>query len=165
MFYLSDIVRSADFINDAGADLPDENDSRRLRRPILMQEDQEDVDEIERRVKERYSKTNQVDYAEDATDVEQQALLPSVKDPKLWMVKCAVCCYLYSLVETKIISNFCNLPMLTILLVFRLAMSVRRPFVSCRNLWIGLICRSNQLLRWIISKITFMLKLRKKPTC
>ncbi|XP_042474526.1 putative transcription elongation factor SPT5 homolog 1 [Zingiber officinale] len=79
-----------DFINDVGADLPEEDDSRRLRRPILMQEDQEDVDEIERRVKERYSKTNQVDYAEDATDVEQQALLPSVKDPKLWMVKCAI---------------------------------------------------------------------------
>lgn len=99
-------MRSADFINDVGADLPEEDDSRRLRRPILMQEDQEDVDEIERRVKERYSKTNQVDYAEDATDVEQQALLPSVKDPKLWMVKCAVRCYLYSLVKIKIISNF-----------------------------------------------------------
>ncbi|THU57844.1 hypothetical protein C4D60_Mb03t07870 [Musa balbisiana] len=80
-----------DFINDAGADLPDEDDNRRLpHRPILMQEDQEDVEEMERRVKERYSKSNQIDYAEDATDVEQQALLPSVKDPKLWMVKCAI---------------------------------------------------------------------------
>ncbi|WOK99795.1 transcription elongation factor SPT5 [Canna indica] len=81
-----------DFINDAGADLPDDDGNRRLpHRPILMQEDQEDVEEMERRVKERYSKSNQIDYAEDATDVEQQALLPSVKDPKLWMVKCAAC--------------------------------------------------------------------------
>ncbi|WOK96147.1 hypothetical protein Cni_G04854 [Canna indica] len=80
-----------DFINDAGADLPDHDDNRRLpHRPILLQEDQEDVEEMERRVKERYSKSNQIDYAEDATDVEQQALLPSVKDPKLWMVKCAI---------------------------------------------------------------------------
>ncbi|RWW34113.1 hypothetical protein GW17_00001131 [Ensete ventricosum] len=84
-------LRCRYFINDAGADLPDEDDNRRLpHRPILMQEDQEDVEEMERRVKERYSKSNQIDYAEDATDVEQQALLPSVKDPKLWMVKCAV---------------------------------------------------------------------------
>ena len=27
----------------------------------------------------------------ETTEVEQQALLPSVKDPKLWMVKCNVC--------------------------------------------------------------------------
>ncbi len=26
----------------------------------------------------------------ETTEVEQQALLPSVKDPKLWMVKCLV---------------------------------------------------------------------------
>ncbi|XP_072977351.1 putative transcription elongation factor SPT5 homolog 1 isoform X1 [Typha angustifolia] len=80
-----------DFINDAGADIPDEVEGRRLHRPsILMGEDQEDVDEIERQVYERYAKSSHIEYAEDATDVEQQALLPSVKDPKLWMVKCAI---------------------------------------------------------------------------
>lgn len=31
------------------------------------------------------------DYEDEAlTEVDQQALLPSVRDPKLWMVKCAV---------------------------------------------------------------------------
>ncbi|KAF2570791.1 hypothetical protein F2Q70_00002956 [Brassica cretica] len=30
------------------------------------------------------------EYDEEATDVEQQSLLPSVRDPKLWMVKCAI---------------------------------------------------------------------------
>ncbi|WOL14064.1 hypothetical protein Cni_G22844 [Canna indica] len=81
-----------DFINDAGADLPDDyDDNKRLpHRPILIKEDQEDIEEMERQVKEWYSKSNKIDYAEDATDVEQQALLPSVKDPKLWMVKCAI---------------------------------------------------------------------------
>lgn len=56
----------------------------------MMHEDQEDVEEMERQVYERYAKSSHVEYSEDATDVEQQALLPSVKDPKLWMVKCAV---------------------------------------------------------------------------
>ncbi|XP_072952889.1 putative transcription elongation factor SPT5 homolog 1 [Typha angustifolia] len=80
-----------EFINDAGADLPDEVESRRSRRPsILMGEEQEDVDEIERQVYERYAKSSHIEYSEDATEVEQQALLPSVKDPKLWMVKCAI---------------------------------------------------------------------------
>ncbi|KAG1327069.1 Transcription elongation factor SPT5 [Cocos nucifera] len=80
-----------DFINDAGADIPDEDEGRRVHHPsILMPEDQEDVDEMERQVYERYAKSSHIEYAEDATDVEQQALLPSVKDPKLWMVKCAI---------------------------------------------------------------------------
>lgn len=88
---LSGKRKLADFINDAGADLPDEEEGRRLHRPsILMGEDQEDVDEIERQVYERYAKSSHVEYGDDATEVEQQALLPSVKDPKLWMVKCAV---------------------------------------------------------------------------
>ncbi|OAY81058.1 putative transcription elongation factor SPT 1 [Ananas comosus] len=91
-FKNSDIADSPTlFINDAGADLPDEEEGRRLHRPsILMGEDQEDVDEIERQVYERYAKSSHVEYGDDATEVEQQALLPSVKDPKLWMVKCAI---------------------------------------------------------------------------
>ena len=84
-------AKYVDFINDAGADIPDEDEGRRVHHPsILMPEDQEDVDEMERQVYERYAKSSHIEYAEDATDVEQQALLPSVKDPKLWMVKCAV---------------------------------------------------------------------------
>lgn len=80
-----------DFINDAGADLPDESGSRRAHRPLnMMPEDQEDVEEMERQVYERYAKSSHIEYGDDATEVEQQALLPSVKDPNLWMVKCAI---------------------------------------------------------------------------
>ncbi|KAL3638889.1 hypothetical protein CASFOL_016796 [Castilleja foliolosa] len=79
-----------DFI-DTGADIPDEDDRRIHRRPLLPREDeQEDVEEIERRIQERYAKSLNVEYDDEATDVEQQALLPSVRDPKLWMVKCAI---------------------------------------------------------------------------
>ncbi|KAL8059507.1 hypothetical protein ABFX02_03G092200 [Erythranthe guttata] len=79
-----------DFI-DPGADIPDEDDRRIHRRPLLSREDeQEDVEEIERRIQERYAKSLNVEYDEEATDVEQQALLPSIRDPKLWMVKCAI---------------------------------------------------------------------------
>ncbi|KAL8485314.1 hypothetical protein ACS0TY_027567 [Phlomoides rotata] len=79
-----------DFI-DPGADLPDEDDRRIHRRPLLPREDdQEDVEEIERRIQERYARSLNVEYDDEATDVEQQALLPSVRDPKLWMVKCAI---------------------------------------------------------------------------
>lgn len=62
------------------------------RRPMpLREDDQEDMEALERRIQMRYAKTDHVDYDEETTDVEQQALLPSVRDPKLWMVKCAVC--------------------------------------------------------------------------
>ncbi|XP_066375419.1 putative transcription elongation factor SPT5 homolog 1 [Miscanthus floridulus] len=80
-----------DFINDAGADLPDENVIRGSRRhSIPMRDEEEDIDEIERQVRERYARSTHIEYGEEAAEVEQQALLPSVKDPKLWMVKCAI---------------------------------------------------------------------------
>ena len=81
-----------DFINDAGADLPDEDVVMGSRRhSIPMRDEEEDIDEIERQVRERYARSTHIEYGEEAAEVEQQALLPSVKDPKLWMVKCAVC--------------------------------------------------------------------------
>jgi transcription elongation factor SPT5 len=43
-----------------------------------------------RNIQERYGMQRMADYDEETTDVEQQALLPSVRDPRLWMVKCAV---------------------------------------------------------------------------
>ncbi|PIA35440.1 hypothetical protein AQUCO_03500068v1 [Aquilegia coerulea] len=82
-----------DFIVDGGAELQEEDDGRRLhRRPLMSQyEDQEDMEEIERNIRKRYfARADHGDYDEETTDVEQQALLPSVKDPKLWMVKCAI---------------------------------------------------------------------------
>ncbi|OVA07396.1 Transcription elongation factor Spt5 [Macleaya cordata] len=59
-------------------------------RPLLSRENQEeDYEALERRIQERYARSRQAEYDEETTYVEQQALLPSVKDPKLWMVKCA----------------------------------------------------------------------------
>ncbi|PSS31759.1 Transcription elongation factor like [Actinidia chinensis var. chinensis] len=80
-----------DFIVEPGADLQDEDDGRRIhRRPLLSREDeQEDVEALERSIQARYARSNHTEYDEETTDVEQQALLPSVRDPKLWMVKCA----------------------------------------------------------------------------
>ncbi|KAJ9166754.1 hypothetical protein P3X46_021458 [Hevea brasiliensis] len=81
-----------DFIVDNGAELPEEDDSRRVhRRPLLPREDdQEDVEALERSIQARYARSSHTEYDEETTDVEQQALLPSVRDPKLWMVKCAI---------------------------------------------------------------------------
>ncbi|KAJ0988228.1 hypothetical protein J5N97_006584 [Dioscorea zingiberensis] len=80
-----------DFI-DRGAYLPDENEGQRAhhRPTIFMQDENEDVEDLERRIQEKYQRPIYTEYGEDVTDVDQQALLPSVKDPKLWMVKCAI---------------------------------------------------------------------------
>uniref|UniRef100_A0A0C9RJB2 Transcription elongation factor SPT5 n=1 Tax=Wollemia nobilis TaxID=56998 RepID=A0A0C9RJB2_9CONI len=82
-----------DFINDAGAELQDEEDARIHRRPFLPRDDTEeqDVEDLERLIQQRYAaRSDHIEYDEETTDVEQQALLPSVKDPKLWMVRCAI---------------------------------------------------------------------------
>ncbi|MBA0808458.1 hypothetical protein Gohar_024197 [Gossypium harknessii] len=83
---------NADFIVETGADLPDEDVGRRMhRRPLPLREDeQEDVEALERSIQARYARSSHTEYDEETTDVEQQALLPSVRDPKLWMVKCAI---------------------------------------------------------------------------
>ncbi|XP_057533814.1 putative transcription elongation factor SPT5 homolog 1 [Amaranthus tricolor] len=79
-----------DFFVDTSADIADA-DRRMHRRPLLPREDpEEDVEDLERRIQERYARSSQVEYDEETTDVDQQALLPSVRDPKLWMVKCAI---------------------------------------------------------------------------
>ncbi|KAJ0233254.1 putative transcription elongation factor SPT5 1 [Hirschfeldia incana] len=76
---------------DTGTDLPDERVDRRPYhdRRGFDENDDVDVDDLERRIQERFYRP-QEEYDEEATDVEQQALLPSVRDPKLWMVKCAI---------------------------------------------------------------------------
>ncbi|KAK4790588.1 hypothetical protein SAY86_017892 [Trapa natans] len=79
-----------DFIVDNANDLPDEDDNRQIHRRPLLPREEEDVDDLERRIQERYRRSAHVDYDEETTDVDQQALLPSVRDPKLWMVKCAI---------------------------------------------------------------------------
>lgn len=90
-------MKHADFIVEGGADLPEEDDGRKMRSSRMLphhQEDHEDLEAMARSIQERYGR-RLTDYDEETTDVEQQALLPSVRDPKLWMVKCAVCSYLY----------------------------------------------------------------------
>ncbi|KAJ1700602.1 hypothetical protein LUZ63_000381 [Rhynchospora breviuscula] len=77
-----------DFI-DEGTHLEKEPEQR-MHRPTFIADEHEDLDEIERRVKEHYSRTDNVDYSEDPDEVEQQALLPTFSDPKLWLVKCAI---------------------------------------------------------------------------
>ncbi|XP_028794950.1 putative transcription elongation factor SPT5 homolog 1 [Neltuma alba] len=81
-----------DFIVEEGTDLPDEDGGRRMHSRRMLPHDQEDHEDLEamaRSIQERYGR-RVTDYDEEATDVEQQALLPSVRDPKLWMVKCAI---------------------------------------------------------------------------
>ncbi|KAE8701807.1 putative transcription elongation factor SPT5-like protein 1 [Hibiscus syriacus] len=81
-----------DFIVETGGDLPDEDVGKRMhRRPLPLREDeQEDVEALERSIQARYARSSQTEYDEETTDVEQQALLPSVRVPKLWMVICAI---------------------------------------------------------------------------
>ncbi|XP_059630266.1 putative transcription elongation factor SPT5 homolog 1 [Cornus florida] len=88
-----------DFIVDGGAELEDEGDSRRMQhRPVLLprdnEEEEEDVEALERSIHARYyaRSSHIVEYDDEETMgiVEQQALLPSIRDPKLWMVKCAI---------------------------------------------------------------------------
>ncbi|OVA16081.1 Transcription elongation factor Spt5 [Macleaya cordata] len=79
------------FIVDSGAELQEDDGRRIHRRTLLPREDQEeDYEALERRIQARYARSSHAEYDEETTDVEQQALLPSVKDPKLWMVKCAI---------------------------------------------------------------------------
>ncbi|KAG4201710.1 hypothetical protein ERO13_A05G295400v2 [Gossypium hirsutum] len=80
-----------DFIVETGADLPEEDAGRRMHRHSLLvrEDEQEDIEALERSIHARYARSSHTEYDEETTDVEQQALLPSVRDPKLWMVKCA----------------------------------------------------------------------------
>ncbi|KAI3926162.1 hypothetical protein MKW98_028298, partial [Papaver atlanticum] len=76
---------------DHSDEIPQERGvGRRMEHPHWDEEI--DVAEYERIVQERYQRYEDYsgDYDEDTNDVEQQALLPSVKDPKLWIVKCAI---------------------------------------------------------------------------
>ncbi|KAF3664872.1 putative glucuronoxylan glucuronosyltransferase F8H-like [Capsicum annuum] len=41
-------------------------------------------------IQKRYARSAHEEYDDEATDVEQQAFLPSVRDPKLWLVKCGI---------------------------------------------------------------------------
>ncbi|KAI3838797.1 hypothetical protein MKW92_037117, partial [Papaver armeniacum] len=76
-----------------------EDDDRRIghghqprhgRQLPFLSDDEEDIEEIARRVHQRYQSYEEEFDETDIKDVEQQSRLPSVKDSKLWTVKCAV---------------------------------------------------------------------------
>ncbi|PNT69552.1 hypothetical protein BRADI_3g57590v3 [Brachypodium distachyon] len=79
------------FIDDARADNPDENVGRISRLHSNPMEEEDDTEKMAAYILRRYKEPSNFDYVdEELTEVEQQALLPSVNDPKLWMVKCAI---------------------------------------------------------------------------
>uniref|UniRef100_A0ACD5Z5R6 Uncharacterized protein n=1 Tax=Avena sativa TaxID=4498 RepID=A0ACD5Z5R6_AVESA len=82
----------AGFIDDDD-DRPDNIDENRMssRRHSVPMDEEDDTDMILRHLARKYGKQSESDSVEeDFTEFDQQALLPSVKDPKLWMVKCAI---------------------------------------------------------------------------
>ncbi|KMT19955.1 hypothetical protein BVRB_1g009990 [Beta vulgaris subsp. vulgaris] len=84
------------FIVHSGDDIADEyevGESVPNSRFVDRRDEEEmDVEAMEKMVNERYGSRSlegyDEDFAEEITEVEQQALLPSVRDPKLWLVKC-----------------------------------------------------------------------------
>ncbi|PHT51122.1 hypothetical protein CQW23_10869 [Capsicum baccatum] len=82
-----------DFIDDARVDERDNFAARQghvIHPQIGEDEDEEDIEEFERRIEERYGRKSKYEEEEDTIEVFQQALLPTVTDSKLWMVKCAI---------------------------------------------------------------------------
>ncbi|KAI3897109.1 hypothetical protein MKW98_015805 [Papaver atlanticum] len=72
--------------------LQDDGDDRHRHRlpDCFSKGEEEDIEEFERRVLQRYQSYDEEEFDEaDIDDVEQQSRLPSVKDSKLWTVKCA----------------------------------------------------------------------------
>ncbi|MCL7033783.1 hypothetical protein MKW94_014193 [Papaver nudicaule] len=70
---------------------PDNGDRRMRHRPHWSDDEEEDIEELERRIHQRFKNLpdEEIDEAE-TNDVEQRSLLPSVSDPKFWTVKCAI---------------------------------------------------------------------------
>ncbi|PHT51117.1 hypothetical protein CQW23_10864 [Capsicum baccatum] len=82
-----------DFIDDARVDEKDKFALRKrhvIHPQIGEDEDKEDIEEFERRIEERYGRKSRYEEEQDTIEVFQQALLPTVTDSKLWMVKCAI---------------------------------------------------------------------------
>ncbi|TVU28725.1 hypothetical protein EJB05_20255 [Eragrostis curvula] len=90
----SDAESDDGFIVDDRAEFPDENMGRASRPhfiPNMGDEIEIDEEELAQKIRDRYGRSSHCEYGDELTDdVEQQALLPSVKDPKLWMVKCVI---------------------------------------------------------------------------
>ncbi|XP_050117255.1 putative transcription elongation factor SPT5 homolog 1 [Malus sylvestris] len=77
------------------SDGEDDDDVRRAKHGRLLfpeeLESEGDIEELERRVQGHFdSHQIQFDDGDDDDEIGQQARLPCVRDPKLWMVKCAI---------------------------------------------------------------------------
>ncbi|XP_059658766.1 putative transcription elongation factor SPT5 homolog 1 [Cornus florida] len=72
---------NADFIVDDGTELRDEGDSRRTQHYSLLPNEHEDIEALN-------AMSSHTECDEEAMDVQKQDLLPSVRDPKLWLMKC-----------------------------------------------------------------------------
>ncbi|KAI3847878.1 hypothetical protein MKW92_001883 [Papaver armeniacum] len=71
----------------------DDDDDKRMghgRQLPFLSDDEEDIEEIARRVHQRYQSYEEEFDETYINDIEQQSRLPSVKDSKLWTVKCAI---------------------------------------------------------------------------
>ncbi|RZC57663.1 hypothetical protein C5167_004957 [Papaver somniferum] len=75
-------------------DEQEDDDDRRIRHKYRphpsLSDGEEDIEEIERRIQQRYQSYDEEFDEADINDVEQQSRLPSVKDSKLWTVKCVI---------------------------------------------------------------------------
>ncbi|KAL5711087.1 hypothetical protein ACHQM5_021579 [Ranunculus cassubicifolius] len=81
--------------NDEVAELEGDLNQRKTERTrvFLPPEEDEDVEVLQRRLEEKYGRGDDYDeeFEEEFEDeIEQQSRLPTVQDPKLWMVKCAM---------------------------------------------------------------------------
>ncbi len=80
----------ADFIDEANeAEALEPNIYRQL---DTRREEEDDMDAVEQRLKERYGKGAYTAnaYRGDVDYIPMQFLLPTERDPKLWLVKCKV---------------------------------------------------------------------------
>jgi hypothetical protein len=79
----------------------EEQDAPRSQYRILDKNIEEDAEQIAERIKERYKGYARGDYKGDTDHVPQSVLIPSINDPKLWLVSCKVF-MLISQVERRI---------------------------------------------------------------
>lgn len=78
-----------------GSNIDLKNEPARTHQPPVIKEEEMDGEELERMLRERYKPgSGFVTYAEDAEERKRQTgqdtLVPSLKDPTIWKVKCTV---------------------------------------------------------------------------
>lgn len=79
-----------DEVPDDEAVVQDDYQHRRLDRAIVRNE-QESVEDIVQRLKERHGRMAAARYNADSDAVPQRLLMPGVNDPSLWTVRVKVC--------------------------------------------------------------------------